>query len=72
MIIGEGYRVLASLVYGEFINEFGGNPRLASTLSILMLTVTFGALLIQRRFARRASFDQETINPLGLRKTSFS
>ena len=70
MIIGEGYRVLASLVYGEFINEFGGNPRLASTLSILMLTVTFGALLIQRRFARRASFDQETINPLGLRKTS--
>ena len=70
MIIGEGYRVLASLVYGEFINEFGGNPRLASTLSILMLTVTFGALLIQRRFARRASFDQETVAPLGLRKTS--
>jgi len=70
MIIGEGYRVLASLVYGEFINEFGGNPRLASTLSMLMLTVTFGALLVQRRFARRASFDQETINPLGLRKTS--
>ena len=70
MIIGEGYRVLASLVYGEFINEFGGNPRLASTLSILMLTVTFGALLIQRRFARRASFDQETVTPLGLRKTS--
>ena len=72
MIIGEGYRVLASLVYGEFINEFGGNPRLASTLSILMLTVTFGALLIQRRFARRASFDQETVTPLGLRKTSIT
>ena len=72
MIIGEGYRVLASLVYGEFINEFGGNPRLASTLSILMLTVTFGALLTQRRFARRASFDQETVTPLGLRKTSIT
>ncbi len=72
MIIGEGYRVLASLVYGEFINEFVGNPRLASTLSILMLTVTFGALLIQRRFARRASFDQETVTPLGLRKTSIT
>jgi iron(III) transport system permease protein len=70
MIIGEGYRVLASLVYREFINEFGGNPRLASTLSILMLTVTFGALLIQRQFARRASFDQETVKPLGLRKVS--
>ena len=72
MIIGEGYRVLASLVYGEFINEFGGNPRLASNLSILILTVTFGALLIQRRFARRASFDQETVTPLGLRKTSIT
>jgi len=70
MIIGEGYRVLASLVYREFINEFGGNPRLASTLSILLLTVTFGALLIQRQFARRASFDQETVTPLGLRKVS--
>ena len=65
---GEGYTVRD--VDGEFINEFGGNPRLASTLSILMLTVTFGALLIQRRFARRASFDQETVTPLGLRKIS--
>ena len=67
MIIGEGYRVLATLIYTEFINEFGGNPRRASTFSLLLLTITVGALLIQRWFAARRSFGQESVRPLGIR-----
>ncbi len=70
MIIGEGFRVLATLVYTEFVNEFGGNPRVASTLAILMLSVTVGALLIQRYFASRSSFGQEAVTPLGIRWVS--
>lgn len=70
MIIGEGFRVLASLIYTEFINEFGGNPRVASTLSVLLLTVTIGALLIQRAYAKRASYGQEAIRPLGVYRFS--
>lgn len=70
MIIGEGFRVLASLVYHEFVNEFGGNPRVASTLAIILLSVTIGALLIQRWFAGRASFDQEAVTPLGIRRVT--
>jgi iron(III) transport system permease protein len=66
MIIGEGFRVLAALIYSEFINEFGGNPRVASTLSVILLTVTIGALLIQRWYAKRASFGQDAMKPLGV------
>lgn len=66
MIIGEGFRVLASLIYSEFINEFGGNPRVASTLSVILLCVTIGALLIQRWLAKRASFGQDATKPLGV------
>lgn len=66
MIIGEGFRVIASLIYSEFINEFGGNPRVASTLSVILLTVTIGALLIQRWVAKRFSFGQDATKPLGI------
>ncbi|TVR66332.1 MAG: iron ABC transporter permease [Spirochaetaceae bacterium] len=64
MIIGEGFRVLSQTVYTSFINEFGGNPRFASTLAVLMLIVTISALLIQRNIARRWSFGQEAVTPL--------
>lgn len=64
MILGQNFRVLAALVYTEFINEHGGNPVVASALSMIMLVVTLGALLFQRWYARRKSFGQETVNPL--------
>jgi iron(III) transport system permease protein len=70
MIIGEGFRVLAALIYSEFINEFGGNPRVASTLSVILLTVTVGALLLQRAYAKRASYGQEAMKPLGVFRLS--
>lgn len=65
MIIGEGFRVLAALIYTEFVNEFGGNPKMASTLSVLLLAVTVSALLLQRAYAKRASFGLEAVRPLG-------
>ena len=68
MIIGENYRVLASQIYTEFVNEHGGNPAVASALSLILLVVTIGALFLQRWYARRRSFGQETVRPLAPRK----
>ncbi len=68
MIIGEGYRVMASVIYTEFVNEHGGNPRVASSLSLILLVVTVGALFLQRWYARKRSFGQETVKPLMSRR----
>jgi len=67
MIIGENYRVLASQIYTEFVNEHGGNPAVASALSLILLAITIGALLAQRAWVRRRSYGQETVRPLAPR-----
>lgn len=64
MILGENFRVLATLVYTEFINEHGGNPVVASALAMVMLVITVGALLFQRWYARSHAHGQETVKPL--------
>ncbi|MCC6380284.1 MAG: iron ABC transporter permease [Burkholderiales bacterium] len=70
MIIGENYRMLASQIYTEFVNEHGGNPAVASALSLILLVVTVGALLWQRAWVRRHSHGQETVRPLAPRALS--
>ena len=66
-IIGENFRMLASQVYTEFVNEHGGNPAEASALSLILLVITVGALLWQRAWVRRRSYGQETVRPLAPR-----
>ncbi|MCO5071647.1 MAG: iron ABC transporter permease [Rhizobiaceae bacterium] len=66
IILGERFRVLPVLIYGEFVNDFGGRPVLASTLAVLLLIVTTGALLLQRRLAARFSYATSAIRPLTL------
>lgn len=64
MIIGERFVVLSTLIYGEFVNEFGGNPAMASTLSMFLLIVSIGALLLQRHYAAARSYGNVTVRPL--------
>lgn len=66
IILGERFRVLPVLIYGEFVNDFGGAPVLASTLAVLLLIVTTGALLLQRWLARRYAYATSAIRPLVL------
>ncbi|MBN9061667.1 MAG: iron ABC transporter permease [Rhizobiales bacterium] len=68
IIIGERFRVLPVLIYGEFVNEFGGRPVLASAFSVILLTVTTGALLVQRRLSARYAHASAAIRPLELRE----
>jgi len=69
-IIGQNINVFPRVVYSEFVNEMSGNYRLASALSVVMLLVTVGALLFQRRYAAGHSYGQETVRPLATRRAS--
>ena len=68
IILGERFRVLPVLIYGEFVNDFGGRPVLASTLSVLLLAVTTSALLLQRWYASRHAFGTAAVRPLTLQE----
>jgi iron(III) transport system permease protein len=69
MIIGEGLRTLPTLMYGEFINELGGNPAMASTLGSLLILVNTAALMAQRHYAFRKAYNVVCIQPLTVRRT---
>ena len=64
MIIGEGLRTLPTLMYGEFMNELGGNPAMASTLGSLLILVNTVALMAQRYYAFRKAYNVVCIQPL--------
>ncbi|MDI7261003.1 MAG: iron ABC transporter permease [Thermodesulfobacteriota bacterium] len=49
LILGEGFPVLAVVAYKEFVKEMGGEPLMASTLSMILLLTTSLALIIQKR-----------------------
>lgn len=66
IILGERFRVLPVLIYGEFVNDFGGTPVLAATLSVILLLVTTSALMLQRWLARRFAYGTSAIRPLVL------
>lgn len=54
MLVGDGIRTLPILVYNEFINEIGGNPKMASALSLIMVCVALSAMaLIRCALAKR-------------------
>lgn len=71
IILGERFRVLPVLIYGEFVNDFGGRPVLASTLSVLLLVVTTSALLLQRWYASRNAFGTAAVRPLTIQEQPF-
>jgi len=69
-IIGQNINVFPRVIYSEFVTELSGDHRLASALSVVMLFVTVGTLLLQRYFARRHSYGQETVRPLAIRRAT--
>jgi len=68
MIIGEGLRTLPTLMYGEFINELGGNPAMASTLGGFLILVNSAALMAQRYYAFRQAYNVVCIQPLRVQR----
>ncbi len=70
MVLGEGLRTLPTLMYGEFINELGGNPTMASTLGSLLILINTAALMGQRYFAFRKAYHMVCLRPLAPRRPS--
>ncbi len=68
MIIGERFRVLPTHIYGEFINEMGGNATMASAMSVILIAICLFALALQRYVAFKSSYNAQCVRPLETRK----
>ncbi len=55
-IIGRDFRVLSTLAYNLFTSEIGGNPGLASTVSIILITISLVFVAVQRWLISRREF----------------
>ena len=62
-MIGEGYRVLANLIYNEYLNETGGNAYMASCLSIILVVVALGILLFQKFYINKKNYVMSSMRP---------
>ncbi|MEC2056802.1 iron ABC transporter permease [Peribacillus psychrosaccharolyticus] len=63
MLLGQGIKLLPILAYEQFINEMGSNPAMASTLSMILLSVSTGILFLQRYLVTRKSYSMSSMRP---------
>jgi iron(III) transport system permease protein len=61
-LLGENYPVLATLAFTLFLSEIGGNPAMASTTSVVLVTVAMLLILFQRWVVQRRNYAMETVN----------
>jgi iron(III) transport system permease protein len=61
-LLGENYPVLATLAFTLFLSESGGNPAMASTTSVVLVTVAMLLILLQRWVVQRRNYAMETVN----------
>jgi iron(III) transport system permease protein len=52
-LIGRDFNVLATEAFTLFGSEMGGNPGMASALSMVLIILSMGLVLLQRRITRR-------------------
>ncbi len=64
MLIGEGYRVMPVVIYGEFIGEVGGEARFAAALAVMMMLLTMVLFLLQKYFVAKKSFIMNALIPM--------
>ena len=63
MIIGEGYQVLPTIVYGLFVDEMGGPAALASAAATILVLCTSVLLLLQWWLTGRRSYATSQLRP---------
>ena len=61
-LLGENYPVLATLAFTLFLSEIGGNPAMASTTSVVLVTVAMLLILLQRWVVQRRNYAMEAVN----------
>jgi len=70
MLIGEGFKVLPVLIYEEYVSEMGGNPIMASTMSVIVIVVSLSVLFLQRYMISQRSYNMTGLRPPIVRELS--
>lgn len=63
-LIGEGYRVMPTLVYSEFVGESGGSANFAAAMATIMVIVTAVIFLIQKWYVNTKSYTMSSMRPI--------
>ena len=63
-LIGEGYRVMPTLVYYEFVGESGGSANFAACMATIMVVVTAVIFLLQKWYVNTKSFAMSSMRPI--------
>lgn len=63
-LIGEGYRVMPTLVYSEFVGESGGSANFAASMATIMVIVTAVIFLLQKWYVNTKSFTMSSMRPI--------
>lgn len=61
-LLGENYPVLATLAFTLFLSEIGGNPAMASTTSVILVTIAMLLILLQRWIVSRRNYASESVD----------
>lgn len=68
-LIGEGYRVMPTLVYSEFVGESGGSANFAAAMATIMVVITATIFLIQKWYVNTKSFTMSSLRPIQPKET---
>lgn len=63
-LIGEGYRVMPTLVYAEFVGESGGSANFAASMATIMVVITAVIFLLQKWYVNTKSFTMSSMRPI--------
>ena len=63
-LIGEGYRVMPTLVYSEFVGESGGSANFADCMATIMIIITALVFFLQKWYINTKSFTMSSIRPI--------
>lgn len=67
-LIGEGYRVMPTLVYSEFVGESGGSANFAACMATIMVAITAAVFLCQKWYVNTKSFSMSSMRPIQPKK----
>ena len=63
MLIGENYKVLATLVYEQYMSEMGTSSNFASAVSMIVIVLCLLLLLLQRWYLHRRNYNMTSLRP---------
>lgn len=63
-LIGEGYDVLPTKIYIEFVGESGGSAYFASAMAVLMVLITLMLFLFQKFYVNKKSYIMSALRPI--------